>query len=522
MKKKIIAFVISSVLSIAMLSACDTSSGNTAASNGTTGASSEAAAAQSSTASEPVKINMVYLNYGITPPDLQLIADTFNEQYGVPLINAEIHLNPINIGNYIEQVNLLLQSGSDIDIMMMFGFDLTGMVNQGQLQPMDEYLDTYGQNIKSLVDPKWWDGCSVAGNIYAIPLPSRTYGVNNVLTCRDDICEKYGITATHLDTMDEVTAIFKTIKENDPELLPLALSTDGAVWPMPTDPGGRVFSNIGYNTAGVIPEDIDTLTVENYYASPEYKKKVETIRDWYLSGYIDPNASITTSEEVNALWDAGKVFGKMEIWTSGYNTGDNTTFPTRHITLGEQGEPRVGTGEISIFSWMLTASNKHPQESMQLLDLIFGNQEAAELLRWGIEGKHYVKTGKDDREIGYPEGVTAQDVSYANPLNYAFGDFYGGYYFMGSNPDAKKAAEEYNASKTPSRFLGFAFDQSAVKTEMAILDSIVSEYRAPLETGSVEPEKSLKALNESLMASGLDKVMAEYQKQIEAWAAANG
>lgn len=507
--RKLIGVILCMVLVISMLSGCGTSSEKDTQADNIKNDSAKA---------NPVTINMVYVSWGEVPPDLQEVENTFNEKIAIPKINVKVHLVPINGGSWNDQTNLLLQSGEGIDLMMMFGNDLTNMVNSGQIMPMTQYLDEYGKDIKKKVEADLWPGCSVNNEIYCVPEISRTYGCDLALICRQDLCDKYGITASHLDTLEDIENVLKTIHENEPDLTPLINGANNTlVFNLPTDPGDRVFSNLGFYTAGAIAEDSGTTKVENYYESPEYRKKVETVRKWYQAGYLAPNNAVSTAEDNNALWDQGKVFAKLDISSPGYNPGANTKIPTKTITLGAQGEPRTGTGEISIFGWMLTSRSKYPEQAMQLLNLIYSDEDATNLLAWGIEGKHYVKTGTDDREIDYPEGITTQTVGYTNSMNAAFGDFYHGYYFKGSDPNIASVSEDYNKNKQKSKFLGFTLDQSNVKSQMAVLDSVVSEYAKPLEMGAVNPDEMLPKFLNALDNAGIKDTIAEFQKQIDEW-----
>ena len=76
-----------------------------------------------------------------------------------------------------------------------------------------------------------------------------------------------------------------------------------------------------------------------------------------------------------------------------------------------------------------------------------------------------------------------------------------------------------NASAVTSSVLGFSFNPEPVKTELAQCASVVNEYYVPLFTGSVDPDAVLPPFLDKLRNAGADKVIAEMQKQIDAWKA---
>jgi putative aldouronate transport system substrate-binding protein len=464
----------------------------------------------------PIELSMAYITWNGVPSDLAAVEKQINDTILVPKLNIKVKLTPINAGSWTDQTNLMLASGDPpVDLMQMFGRNLLTTVGSGQLIAMDDYLKTKGPDIMNKVDPTLWPGCVVNGKTYCVPLLSRTYGVDYAVSMRTDLMKKYGIKVDRFDSSADLEKVLKIVKEKDPSIIPLIC--DGSLaWRMPSEKGDRVFSNLSYFTCGVVPEDSKDLTVENYYSSPEYKLKIQTLRRWYKLGYLDPNNAVTSSEDNRARWNAGKVFARFDFYTPGWVYGDNFTM----VRFGTQGEPRVGTGEISIFGWTIPHSSKHPAEAMALLNEIYSNQDLVNLLSWGIEGKHYRKTCTAAREITYPDGVTSKTVGYFNDQNYAFGDFFGAYYLDSSDKSIVANVLKFNKEKKKSRYLGFAIDVAPIKTEMAAVDSVIARYSMPLECGVVDPDDQLPKFLAALQSAGIDKTMAEFQKQLRAWAKA--
>ena len=58
-------------------------------------------------------------------------------------------------------------------------------------------------------------------------------------------------------------------------------------------------------------------------------------------------------------------------------------------------------------------------------------------------------------------------------------------------------------------------------TEIANVKNAVDEYGPSLNTGSVDPNKVLPKAIEKLKAQGIDKIIAECQKQLDEWRAQN-
>ena len=84
-----------------------------------------------------------------------------------------------------------------------------------------------------------------------------------------------------------------------------------------------------------------------------------------------------------------------------------------------------------------------------------------------------------------------------------------------------EATAAINAQCEPSTVLGFSFVQEPVKTEMSQITNVVNEQYIPLTQGLADPAEALPKLQSSLKDAGLDKVVAEVQKQINDWVKAN-
>ena len=69
-----------------------------------------------------------------------------------------------------------------------------------------------------------------------------------------------------------------------------------------------------------------------------------------------------------------------------------------------------------------------------------------------------------------------------------------------------------------SPYLGFACDTSAVSTEIGMVTNIINEYDSQVGTGMAD-EAIYNEFIEKLKSSGADKIIAEYQAQLNEWLA---
>ena len=169
--------------------------------------------------------------------------------------------------------------------------------------------------------------------------------------------------------------------------------------------------------------------------------------------------------------------------------------------------------------WAVPQFAENPQKSVELLNLLYSDKDLVNLIDWGIEGKHYVKT--DTGVIDYPQGVDANTTGYALNSGFQFGNQFLSYIWKGDSPDLWKEMDSFNKDAKASKALGFLFDSSSVKTEVAAVSNAINQFKGALEDGLVDPKTELPKFQEKLKAAGIDKIIEEKQKQLDKWAQQN-
>ena len=77
--------------------------------------------------------------------------------------------------------------------------------------------------------------------------------------------------------------------------------------------------------------------------------------------------------------------------------------------------------------------------------------------------------------------------------------------------------KEQNESATSSTCLGFVFDPEPVQNEVANVNTAWEKYNNDLLTGAIDPETTLPTIIDELNAAGLQTVIDEAQKQLDAF-----
>jgi putative aldouronate transport system substrate-binding protein len=445
------------------------------------------------------------------PKDLQLIEDAINK-ITEQKIQARIHLTPISGGEWVQQTNLMLTSNEKLDLMFVSGGLYNSMVAKEQLVPLDELLDKYGEGVKAAVGEDYLSAAKVNNQIYAIPTV-RDMASDYGITMRKDLVDKYSIDTSAIKTLDDLDKVLKTIKDGE-GFAPL----------IPSSPGQTYLDNYLFydrlgDGIGVLPGYDNGLKVVNLYETQEYKDLLTRLRDWYQQGYIMKDAA-TNKTTPWELIKSNKGFAYFAGMKPGFAEQESQAAGTPLVAV--ELLPAVAmTSTVTGAMWGIPVNTKLEGKAVQFLNLMYSDKEIVNLLDWGIEGTHYVKSADQDNVIEYPAGVDAATTGYNMPLGWMFGNQFLSYVMKGNDPEIWTKMGEFNNAAKRSKALGFGFDPTPVKTEYAAVSNVITQYEMPLETGSVDPEKVLPEFIAKLKSAGIEKIIAEKQKQLDAWAQAN-
>ena len=153
---------------------------------------------------------------------------------------------------------------------------------------------------------------------------------------------------------------------------------------------------------------------------------------------------------------------------------------------------------------------------MMMLNLLYSDKDIINLIDWGIEGKHYVKN--PNGTIDFPPGVEGSATGYNLRQGWMFGNQLLSYPWATDSPDIWQKMDEFNRGAKKSAALGFMYNPDPVKTELAAISNVVKQYSVGLENGALEPDENLPKFIAALKAAGIDKVVAEKQRQLDEWA----
>ncbi len=435
--------------------------------------------------------------------DAPLVAEKVNA-YIKPLINAEISLNYVNMGSYSEQVGLMMRSGETIDLLFSLETDARNYIRQEAVLPLDDLLATYGSGIIEQIGKDNLEAARVNGSIYSLPT-LKDMAISRMFVYNREMAEAAGVDFSNVKTIEDLTDIFAKVKEVYPDCSMFGGAGGNAVnftsW---------TWDSLG-DSMGVLMDYGQSLDVVDLFETDEYRQLCELMHQWYEAGYIEKDFA-TSSETWTSRMQAKTAFGGITSYKPGAlaSVEEQTGLSCGCVVLTDA---LAYTSSIVNTNWMIPSSTANADKAMEMMALLYTDPTVANLLLNGIEGVHY-----EENEDGTIRRIDPDNCKYQQFLGWAYGNQFITKVWEGNDLDVYEKTREFNDSAIKSRALGFAFDNSSVVNELTACNNVANKYRTSLECGDVDPNEVLPKFIEELKSAGIDKIVAEKQAQLNAWA----
>lgn len=512
MQKKWISLLLAGTMALS-LAAC----GSSGSSDDTSASASGGTATESSSPSQDgdyTQITYAFVTFNTVPDDTSEVEEAIN-QITRDKIGVEVHLMPLSISDYQQQVSLAVQNG-EIDIFHTLG-DLNNDIASDMCYDITDIIDKDAPEAKALMEDSWLKTTSKDGRIYGIPT-MKPFALQPMLIYRKDIAKELNLDMDSVKSIEDLTDIFAKVKEAHPEMTPLAPVSQGdsglTRWIQKIDWLGDSFTT----PTGVLQGN-DT-TVQSYYDLKDFEKYANLVRDWYNNGYIMQDAATTTSAAAE-LMSSGNYF----CYSASYSypledTAAQLSAPSGYdVGAISLGDAYLDTSSINSVAQVIASTSENPEAALKFLNLTYSDENVINTMLYGIEGEDYVKN--EDGTVSYPEGQDASTVPYTAQLSCGvLGNFFIQWPLQGSgSEESLKWEDEQNHNAAASPAMGFCFDTSELQTQYTAVSNVIKQYLPGLACGSVDPEETLPVFRQALKDAGYDDILKAKQDQLDAWLA---
>ncbi len=501
MRKKTISLLLAAALGLTMLAGCggDKDAAGSADGNGSAAAGTESSGGSQSRAEiEKIKI---YVPTANKFDDMDRVMAAVNE-ISREKIGVEVEFKAYEFGQWFQQYSLFLSGTEDVDILANYGGYLNA-VSQGAAYDLTGLLEEYGQDIIAM-EGEYLKSGEVDGIQYAIPIYA-SYAWTMGIIYRQDVVEELGLEeqVAAVKTLEDWGAVLEAVKAGKPDMTPFVSNSGNTA---PVFQYGT-WDDLG-NNYGVLMNGGDNTEVVNLFETEEYARLCGILHDWYVKGYS--NKDIQTQTDAFAVLTqndaAFSTLGQTDFNTSFYQS----TSCGKDMGIVMLDVPVART--YNNVTYTVMSNTKHPEACMKFLNLWFSDEEIGNLISYGIEGEHYqinedgmgcYVDGQDSSSCTYHLGSA---ISNTNRIRWE-----------SENPEYAQLLVDSNTNAEKSKALGFGFNTANVTNEITELDNVCSKYQIGLECGALDPEVYLPEFNAALKEAGLDTVIAEKQRQLDAF-----
>lgn len=436
-------------------------------------------------------------------------------------IKVRVHLTYINMGSYAQQVSLMMSSGETLDLLLtspMAAAAFSALTSNNQLMEISDLLNMYGQPALDTVGDLI-KGTTIDGGVYAVPV-YRVLNTGLSVYIRKDILAELNLMeqAENASSWDDVTALYDEILGNEKYAGMTAAapgSGDKCYISKSGSYNGKVTfaDSLTYDTLGdsnnliAVVEGSDQVTLN--YANPDYKEMIDLMEDWDDKGYLYKDA--LTVEGGADLVKNDIAISAIVDTEPGAEITSASIYGYEMYRIPVVNYP-IKTSSVTSWTWAVPVTAKEPEAAVAFLSMMYTDPRISNILVWGVEGVDYEVV---DGEARYIEG---QEENAYHSSEFLLGNQFLLLPWEGQGADFREKQFEVMQETPISKYLGFSADTNSISNELSALNVVINEYRPSLDCGFGSDEMYEEFIDK-LYANGAQKVVDEYQAQLDAWLA---
>lgn len=507
MKKRIVALVAAVTMALSMFTGCQGTEAET--SNPVTAETSNPVTAETSNlvtaeTDEPVTITWYRVAWH-TNEDEKLVEDAINE-YIEPLIGVNVKL--MNEAENTE-ISLALAAGEDIDLWWDAAWNkMNSFIAGNSAYDLTEVIDNY-PTLKASIPEVVWNSCLQNGKLWYVPIYKES-GTGSGLSVPTAQVEKYGWDLSSVNELKDIEPMLKDLYDDGADaayIIHTAYADFGL-----RDTFASLAQTSNQGVYAVIRRD-DPTKVLNFLETPEYKEFLDLMHSWYENGYINEAEALEGMGEDTVVTEKRKAgdngfTGWLMVPDSKAQASNRYQMDVEIIPLSKN---YADTDSAAGSVLMVNAKTEKIDAVMKFIELLNTDETLANLALYGIEGKHYnLVDGRveliPDSGYSYPGAWIVCNVTTPTLM-------------VGESEDKAEQYDAFNNSLEISVSNGFRFDSSNVEAELTALDGVFAEYLELVDRGVYDPDEYLPKFQNAAKNAGIDTVIAEIQRQWDAFLA---
>lgn len=502
------------------------------------------------TADDKEELEQVTIQLWIGGPGKQKDSDKvwelFNEKLQEYVPNTTVEISCMANADYPSKFNQMLASGEAVDLAWVASW-MTGPMSEnikdGNLMPLDELVEKYGQGIREELGDEVldmhryaeddqlyylisWQGLYSNVRAFKVPTEFAELAGDTWIEDTQKVVSKWWNDYSGTDDLqavfDQLDIYFKALQDNDKLYAGMNTGTfyDWCYAQQFSSEGSLQIRN---NNVGVVHKD-DTFTVIDAIESDYYKVYAENMADFYKKGYI--RSDIASLEKGTLKFVTGGELTPNTTVIDVHNALTPDTDKMYSATCGMdislvqiEEEGYMSKGDATAMAVPYCADE--PERAMMVLNALYTEPELYQLLIYGIEGEHY--TDNNDGTVTTPYGSQGNSEADYGLWKWTIGTCKNSLVTQADTPDYYEQLQAQEEGAIISPFNNFAFDTTSVQDICAALKAIDDEYGAMIGKGYMGDEwaATLEKWSAERKAAGVDTLIEEMQRQIDEYVEKN-
>jgi putative aldouronate transport system substrate-binding protein len=481
--------------------------------------------------------------------DKDYVMNELNEYLGNSAIKVNIDLRMVDQSSYTDTMTALFSTGGDVDLLYTSNsqFNYAQHAGAEDFLELTDLLDKYGSGIKEVLPDYAWDAVTVGDGIYGVPMNKELVTINGLIF-NSTMTDLLGLTDemtnfqwNYLEDWDELIYKFKNLRDND---------TTGEIVGVMEDGSDSLTGGFSQAKDYAMFQGVDT-DMSFWWGLDEFTPGVGTnIKEINFFSSVDGDETAFSAYQTEEFAELAQLWAR---WTDDRIIDANYEYITNWYWLGNGVQPLISTSgrvtvnpseivnpnvntvlydmvlntsqvNVSTRSYVqaattaIAADSKNAERAMMYMNLLWTDEYVNTTLRFGVEGRHYDDNG--DGTITFTAQGGQQNIWYS-----WYGTQFGGNMFVVKLPDTQPAGllkalyDKNQNAENYSTKLDFAFDNSTVTAAVAAVNDPIETYKSLFigQTASKDVDANLADFNAQLEANGINEIVAEVQKQLDAY-----
>ncbi|GHU15760.1 ABC transporter substrate-binding protein [Spirochaetia bacterium] len=462
-------------------------------------------------------VTFFMLTFNNIPDNYRQVEDAVNKHIAQTYPDAGVRLSLQLFGpaEYEEKIRMAMQSGSPIDLYTPWS--IQNVIAQNQCLPIEDLLAQYGKALSAIIEEDIGKDAfkpfEQDGHIYGVPI-NKGMVVTPTFIYDKDILAATGFSIDTINNFRDLDPVFEKVKDLYPNVFPYSGTNVQDSFIIPLLIGEKEVDVLGDRGIYMGVVFGNSGKVVNLYETAEFHDYISIVRSWYNKGYL-PKDMATSSSNANEYFGAGRLFSTMAGY-GGNSIGVTISGSTGKNIGSKWIAPYYLDSSASSLGTAIASTSKSPEAAMKMIDILYTDEFVINTLLYGIEGTDYNKV--DAHHWAYPAGQNPNTVAYTA----AFSTGIVGSERLQLQPEGVDFEDvllklQQNRDCKRSPYYGFVFNAAGVTNEITALTNVFGQYVPGLVCGSLDPASAIPEFNKALKAAGIDRVVAEKQKQLDSW-----